>query len=100
MSTLLEAKEVTKIYTRAQHPSLNKVSFGVSNACNIVLEFNLKQGKKQILRLISDGMKRKKSQMHSISASVLYQTKFLFHNHIRAKQIHRQTLHHKYLLPL
>lgn len=26
MSTLLEAKEVTKIYARAQHPSLNKPS--------------------------------------------------------------------------
>ncbi|MDO5785964.1 MAG: bacitracin ABC transporter ATP-binding protein, partial [Eubacteriales bacterium] len=30
MTALLEAKEVTKIYEKAQHPSLNKVSFRVT----------------------------------------------------------------------
>ena len=32
MSALLEAKEITKIYARAQRPSLNKVSFSVSKS--------------------------------------------------------------------
>lgn len=36
MSTLLEAKEVTKIYVRAQHPSLNKVSFSAIE-CDVKL---------------------------------------------------------------
>lgn len=29
MTTLLEAKEITKIYEKAHHPSLNKVTFQV-----------------------------------------------------------------------
>ena len=31
MATLLEAKNVTKIYAKSQHPSLNKVSFRVTD---------------------------------------------------------------------
>lgn len=45
MNTLLEAKEVTKIYGKSGHPSLNKVSFRVEifrvecsiMACGIIL---------------------------------------------------------------
>ena len=46
MTTLLEAKAVTKIYNKSQHPSLNKVSFNISKG-----EFiGLKQGKSKIIR--------------------------------------------------
>ncbi len=31
MAALLEAKNVTKIYAKSQHPSLNKVSFSVTD---------------------------------------------------------------------
>ena len=40
MSALLEAKEVTKIYAKAQHSSLNKVSFSVSKSEFIAIVTN------------------------------------------------------------
>lgn len=53
MSALLEAKEVTKIYTRAQHPSLNKVSFSVSKSEFIAIMGASGSGKTTLLNVLS-----------------------------------------------
>lgn len=53
MSTLLEAKEVTKIYARAQRPSLNKVSFGVSKSEFIAIMGASGSGKTTLLNVLS-----------------------------------------------
>ena len=39
MAALLEAKNVTKIYAKSQHPSLNKVSFSVTDGEFIAIIF-------------------------------------------------------------
>lgn len=53
MSALLEAKEVTKIYARAQHPSLNKVSFSVSKSEFIAIMGASGSGKTTLLNVLS-----------------------------------------------
>lgn len=53
MSTLLEAKEVTKIYTKAQHPSLSKVSFSVSRSEFIAIMGASGSGKTTLLNVLS-----------------------------------------------
>ncbi len=53
MSVLLEAKEVTKIYARAQHPSLNKVSFNVSKGEFIAIMGASGSGKTTLLNVLS-----------------------------------------------
>ena len=53
MSTLLEAKEVTKIYARAQRPSLNKVSFSVSKSEFIAIMGASGSGKTTLLNVLS-----------------------------------------------
>ncbi len=53
MSTLLEAKEVTKIYTKAQHPSLNKVSFSVEESEFIAIMGASGSGKTTLLNVLS-----------------------------------------------
>lgn len=53
MSTLLEAKEVTKIYARAQHPSLNNVSFRVSKSEFIAVMGASGSGKTTLLNVLS-----------------------------------------------
>lgn len=53
MSTLLEAKEVTKIYAKAQHPSLNKVSFNVSKSEFIAIMGASGSGKTTLLNVLS-----------------------------------------------
>lgn len=53
MSTLLEAREVTKIYAKAQHPSLNKVSFNVSKSEFIAIMGASGSGKTTLLNVLS-----------------------------------------------
>ncbi len=53
MSALLEAKEVTKIYARAQHPSLNNVSFRVSKSEFIAVMGASGSGKTTLLNVLS-----------------------------------------------
>ena len=53
MSALLEAKEVTKIYAKAQHPSLNKVSFSVSKSEFIAIMGASGSGKTTLLNVLS-----------------------------------------------
>ncbi len=53
MSTLLEAKEVTKIYAGAQHPSLNKVSFSVAKSEFIAIMGASGSGKTTLLNVLS-----------------------------------------------
>ena len=53
MSTLLEAKEVTKTYAKAQHPSLNKVSFCVSKGEFIAIMGASGSGKTTLLNVLS-----------------------------------------------
>ena len=53
MSALLEAKEVTKIYARAQHPSLNNVSFRVSKSEFIADMGASGSGKTTLLNVLS-----------------------------------------------
>ena len=53
MSALLEAKEVTKIYARAQHPSLNKISFSVAKSEFIAIMGAPGSGKTTLLNVLS-----------------------------------------------
>ena len=53
MSALLEAKEVTKIYAKAQHSSLNKVSFSVSKSEFIAIMGASGSGKTTLLNVLS-----------------------------------------------
>ena len=53
MSILLEAKEVTKIYAKAQHPSLNKVSFSVVKSEFIAIMGASGSGKTTLLNVLS-----------------------------------------------
>lgn len=53
MSVLLEAKEVTKIYAKAQYPSLNKVSFSVSKGEFIAIMGASGSGKTTLLNVLS-----------------------------------------------
>ena len=53
MSALLEAKEVTKIYAKAQRPSLNKVSFSVSKSEFIAIMGASGSGKTTLLNLLA-----------------------------------------------
>ena len=53
MSALLEATEVTKIYARAQHPSLNKVSFNVAKSEFIAIMGASGSGKTTLLNVLS-----------------------------------------------
>ena len=53
MSALLEATEVTKIYARAQHPSLNKVSFSVAKSEFIAIMGASGSGKTTLLNVLS-----------------------------------------------
>ncbi len=53
MSALLEAKEVTKIYARAQHPSLNRVSFSVAKSEFIAIMGASGSGKTTLLNVLS-----------------------------------------------
>ena len=53
MATLLKAKEVTKIYAKAQRPSLNKVSFDVSEGEFIGIMGASGSGKTTLLNVLS-----------------------------------------------
>lgn len=53
MSALLEVKEVTKIYAKAQRPSLNKVSFSVSKSEFIAIMGASGSGKTTLLNVLS-----------------------------------------------
>ncbi len=53
MSTLLEAKEVTKIYGKTGHPSLNKVSFRVAEGEFIGIMGASGSGKTTLLNVLS-----------------------------------------------
>ena len=53
MSALLEAKEVTKIYAKSQHPSLNKVSFSVAKSEFIAIMGASGSGKTTLLNVLS-----------------------------------------------
>ncbi|EOS72816.1 ABC transporter ATP-binding protein [Lachnospiraceae bacterium 10-1] len=53
MSALLEATEVTKIYARAQHSSLNKVSFSVAKSEFIAIMGASGSGKTTLLNVLS-----------------------------------------------
>lgn len=53
MSTLLEAKEVTKIYGKSDHPSLNKVSFRVAEGEFIGIMGASGSGKTTLLNVLS-----------------------------------------------
>ncbi len=53
MSALLEAKEVTKIYAKAQRPSLNNVSFSVSKSEFIAIMGASGSGKTTLLNVLS-----------------------------------------------
>ena len=53
MSTLLEAKEVTKIYGKAGHPSLNKVSFRIDEGEFIGIMGASGSGKTTLLNVLS-----------------------------------------------
>ena len=50
MATLLEAKNVTKIYAKSQHPSLNKISFSVTDGEFIAIMGASGSGKTTLLR--------------------------------------------------
>ena len=53
MATLLEAKNVTKIYAKSQHPSLNKVSFCVTDGEFIAIMGASGSGKTTLLNVLS-----------------------------------------------
>ena len=53
MATLLEAKNVTKIYAKSQHPSLNKVSFSVTDGEFIAIMGASGSGKTTLLNVLS-----------------------------------------------
>lgn len=53
MATLLKAKEVTKVYAKAQHPSLNKVSFDVTEGEFIGIMGASGSGKTTLLNVLS-----------------------------------------------
>ncbi|MCI8566773.1 MAG: ATP-binding cassette domain-containing protein, partial [Lachnospiraceae bacterium] len=53
MSTLLKAKEVTKIYGKTGHPSLNKVSFRVAEGEFIGIMGASGSGKTTLLNVLS-----------------------------------------------
>ena len=53
MATLLEAKNVTKIYAKSQHPSLNKVSFRVTDGEFIAIMGASGSGKTTLLNVLS-----------------------------------------------
>lgn len=53
MKVLLEAKEVTKTYTKAQHPSLNKVSFRICEGEFIGIMGASGSGKTTLLNVLS-----------------------------------------------
>jgi len=53
MSTLLEAKEVTKIYGKSNHPSLNKISFCVAEGEFIGIMGASGSGKTTLLNVLS-----------------------------------------------
>ena len=53
MSALLEAKEVTKIYAKAQRPSLNKISFSVAKSEFIAIMGASGSGKTTLLNVLS-----------------------------------------------
>lgn len=53
MATLLKAKEVTKVYAKTQHPSLNKVSFDVTEGEFIGIMGASGSGKTTLLNVLS-----------------------------------------------
>jgi putative ABC transport system ATP-binding protein len=53
MAALLEAKNVTKIYANSQHPSLNKVSFSVTDGEFIAIMGASGSGKTTLLNVLS-----------------------------------------------
>ena len=53
LATLLEAKNVTKIYAKSQHPSLNKVSFSVTDGEFIAIMGASGSGKTTLLNVLS-----------------------------------------------
>ena len=53
MAALLEAKNVTKIYAKSQHPSLNKVSFRVTDGEFIAIMGASGSGKTTLLNVLS-----------------------------------------------
>ena len=53
MTTLLKANEVTKIYAKGQHPSLNKVSFNVAESEFIAIMGASGSGKTTLLNVLS-----------------------------------------------
>lgn len=53
MAALLEAKNVTKIYAKSQHPSLNKVSFSVTDGEFIAIMGASGSGKTTLLNVLS-----------------------------------------------
>ena len=53
MATLLDAKNVTKIYAKSQHPSLNKVSFSVTDGEFIAIMGASGSGKTTLLNVLS-----------------------------------------------
>ena len=52
MATLLEAKNVTKIYAKSQRPSLNKVSFSVTDGEFIAIMGASGSGKTTLLNVL------------------------------------------------
>ena len=53
MAVILEAKNVTKIYAKSQHPSLNKVSFSVTDGEFIAIMGASGSGKTTLLNVLS-----------------------------------------------